>query len=53
MREVAAGRSNGAVAELLGVSRRTVEAHLRSIYTKLGVSTRVQLAVVHAAHEAR
>jgi DNA-binding CsgD family transcriptional regulator len=43
--EVCGGRSNSQVAERLGVSRRTVEAHLRSIYTKLGVSTRLALAV--------
>jgi DNA-binding CsgD family transcriptional regulator len=43
--EVCSGRSNGQVAERLGISRRTVEAHLRSIYVKLGVATRLALAV--------
>jgi DNA-binding CsgD family transcriptional regulator len=43
--EVCGGRSNPQVAERLGISRRTVEAHLRSIYSKLGVSTRLALAV--------
>jgi DNA-binding CsgD family transcriptional regulator len=49
--EVCAGRSNGQVAERLGVSRRTVEAHLRSIYPKLGVSTRLALAVAYQARD--
>ncbi|KAA0236027.1 MAG: LuxR family transcriptional regulator [Actinobacteria bacterium] len=43
--EVCEGRSNPEVADRLGISRRTVEAHLRSIYTKLGVSSRLNLAV--------
>lgn len=43
--EVCAGRSNGQVAERLGISRRTVEAHLRSIYAKVGVATRLALAL--------
>ncbi|MCC6227015.1 MAG: AAA family ATPase [Microthrixaceae bacterium] len=51
VREVAAGASNGEVAEVLGVSRRTIEAHLRSVYTKLGVSTRVRLALAYAEYE--
>ncbi len=34
---VAQGRSNGDVARLLGLSERTVEAHMRSIFTKLGL----------------
>jgi len=51
VRGVAGGASNGEVAEMLGVSRRTIEAHLRSIYTKLGVSTRVRLALAYASHE--
>jgi DNA-binding CsgD family transcriptional regulator len=46
--EVCSGRSNGEVAARLGVSRRTVEAHLRSIYTKLQVPTRLALAVAYS-----
>ena len=41
---VAAGRTNREVAEQLVLSPRTIEAHLRSIYGKLGVRSRVELA---------
>jgi ATP/maltotriose-dependent transcriptional regulator MalT len=41
---VAAGRSNREIAEQLVLSRRTIEAHLRNIYGKLGVRSRVELA---------
>lgn len=34
---VAQGHSNGAVADDLGLSDRTVEAHMRSVFTKLGL----------------
>jgi len=37
---VAAGLMNRQIAESLGVSTRTVDAHLRSIYAKLGVKSR-------------
>jgi DNA-binding NarL/FixJ family response regulator len=37
---VASGMSNAQVAEKLFISRRTVDAHLRSIYRKLGVDSR-------------
>jgi DNA-binding CsgD family transcriptional regulator len=48
---VASGRSNREVAEQLVLSARTVEAHLRSIYGKLGVRSRVELArTVERAH---
>ncbi|HET7035764.1 MAG TPA: AAA family ATPase [Thermomicrobiaceae bacterium] len=40
LRLVAEGLTDVQVAERLFLSRRTVSAHLRSIYTKLGVSTR-------------
>jgi DNA-binding NarL/FixJ family response regulator/tetratricopeptide (TPR) repeat protein len=41
---VAAGRTNREVAEQLVVSTRTIEAHLRNIYGKLDVRSRVELA---------
>jgi DNA-binding NarL/FixJ family response regulator len=31
------GRSNQAIAQLLSMSLRTVEAHVRAIFTKLGL----------------
>ena len=37
---VAAGLMNREIAERLAVSTRTVDAHLRSIYAKLGVKSR-------------
>ena len=37
---VAAGLMNRQIAERLAVSTRTVDAHLRSIYAKLGVKSR-------------
>jgi DNA-binding CsgD family transcriptional regulator len=41
---VATGLSNKQVAESLGISVRTVENHLRSIFAKYGVTTRTRLA---------
>jgi DNA-binding CsgD family transcriptional regulator len=37
---VAAGMTNRQTAEQLGLSIRTVDAHLRSIYAKLGIKSR-------------
>lgn len=43
---VAEGCSNRQIADRLVVSPRTVETHMRAIYRKLAVTTRVQLARV-------
>jgi ATP/maltotriose-dependent transcriptional regulator MalT len=40
---VAAGRTNREVAEQLVLSAKTIEAHLRNIFAKLGVRSRVEL----------
>ena len=37
---VATGLTNREIAERLSVSRRTIDAHLRSIYGKIGVASR-------------
>ena len=42
---VAQGLSNGAVAERLVLSKHTVESHLKHIFAKLGISSRMALAV--------
>ncbi|MCR3720878.1 MULTISPECIES: helix-turn-helix transcriptional regulator [Prauserella salsuginis group] len=43
VRLVADGRTNREIAERLAISRRTVEHHLRNIFVRLGVRSRVEL----------
>jgi predicted ATPase/DNA-binding CsgD family transcriptional regulator len=50
---VGAGLTNGQVAQRLVISPRTVDAHIASIYAKLGISSRVQLAGWPAARPGR
>lgn len=45
-REVARGASNREIATSLGMSERTVKAHLSNIFEKLRVRDRVQLALI-------
>ena len=40
MDRLAAGKTNRAIAAILGAKPRTVEKHLERIYVKLGVETR-------------
>ena len=49
-RLVASGMTNRAIAERLFVSERTVESHLEHILTKLGFSSRTQVASWVAQH---
>lgn len=46
---VAEGKSNQEVADQLFISERTVKAHLGSVFDKLGVRDRLQLALLVAA----
>ncbi len=45
---VAVGCVNKQVADRLGMAQRTVEAHLRSIFAKLGVDRRAAVAFLYA-----
>lgn len=44
-RRVASGQNNADIAEALGITERTVKAHLSSTFEKLGVNDRLQLAL--------
>jgi DNA-binding NarL/FixJ family response regulator len=49
--EIAKGRSNREIARALGVSEKTVKAHVSSVLAKLGVQDRTQAALVAVRHE--
>ncbi len=49
LRLVSAGEPNGAIADALFISKRTVESHLAALYRKLGMATRVELAKAGAS----
>jgi DNA-binding CsgD family transcriptional regulator len=50
-RYVAAGLSNKEVAAQLFLSPRTIDAHLRNVFAKLGIKSRTQLARVSLGDE--
>ncbi|MCT2173074.1 MEDS domain-containing protein [Dietzia cinnamea] len=47
---VAAGMTNRAIATKLRLSRHTVDAHLKHVYLKLDIHTRVELTVLALQH---
>ncbi|MGH3697677.1 MAG: response regulator transcription factor [Pseudonocardiaceae bacterium] len=47
LRLAISGCSNDEIATRLGISRRTVEAHLRTLFRKTGVRRRAQLAALY------
>jgi DNA-binding NarL/FixJ family response regulator len=49
--ELAQGRSNREIARALGVSEKTVKAHVSSVLAKLGVQDRTQAALFAVRHE--
>jgi DNA-binding CsgD family transcriptional regulator len=51
-RLVAAGKDNRTAADALSISKKAVEKYLTSIYAKLGLTSRAQLAVYVAQQEA-
>jgi DNA-binding CsgD family transcriptional regulator len=46
---VAAGNSNVEIGRRIEISHKTVEKHLASVYRKLGITSRTQLAALFAA----
>jgi DNA-binding NarL/FixJ family response regulator len=48
---VARGLTNRAVGEKLFLSRHTVDSHLRNIFAKLAINSRVELARIVASEE--
>jgi DNA-binding CsgD family transcriptional regulator len=47
---VASGMTNRHIADRLTLSRHTVDSHLKHIFTKLGIHTRVELTVMAMKH---
>jgi DNA-binding CsgD family transcriptional regulator len=50
VRLVAEGATNRQAAERLYVSPHTVHSHLRHAFTKLGIRSRVELALLYSDH---
>ena len=51
IREIVAGQANKEIGDRLGVTEPTVKHHLTSIYDKLGVSNRLELALFAVHHK--
>ena len=53
LRLVASGLKNGEIAREIGTTSNTVKNYLRSIYDKLGMWSRLELALWYCAHRER
>jgi len=51
VRQVAAGQTNSQVAAQLYLSTNTISSHLRHVFTKLGIRSRVELVRAFVSHE--
>jgi two-component system nitrate/nitrite response regulator NarL len=51
--KIVSGRSNRQVGEDFSISERTVKHHLTNIFGKIGVSSRLQLALFAVSHQIR
>jgi DNA-binding NarL/FixJ family response regulator len=49
--ELTKGRSNREIARALGVSEKTVKAHVSSVLAKLSVQDRTQAALLAVRHQ--
>jgi non-specific serine/threonine protein kinase len=50
---IASGRSNREIADALVITKKTAEAHVSHILTKLGLCSRVQIATWSLRHDAQ
>jgi DNA-binding CsgD family transcriptional regulator len=50
-RLVASGRTNRQIADELYVSPHTVDSHVRTIYQRLGINSRVELTRIMLSHD--
>jgi DNA-binding NarL/FixJ family response regulator len=50
MNQIACGRSNKEVGEVFSICERTVKHHLTNIFAKIGVSSRLELALFALTH---
>lgn len=50
LRLVTAGLTNREIAERLGISRRTIDAHLRSVFGKIGAASRSAATLYAVKH---
>jgi len=49
--EIKAGNTNRQIAVKLSISEETVKRHLSNIFGKLGVSSRLELAILASRHD--